>query len=325
MVIGADPKEGIGRGVVSTCNYEARKFGVHSAMPISRAWQLCRDAIFLPVNRELYERVSSSIMDILRSYADKFQQAGIDEAFLDVSNRARDYKEAVRLAKRIKEEVLEKEGLTCSIGIGPNKLVAKIASDYQKPDGLTVVEEDAKDFLAPLEVNKLWGIGEKTKRRLNEMGIRTVGELATHDAARLKEEFGAFGIEFHQMAQGIDSSEVIEHRQPKSFSREHTFDNDAFDAELIHATVDGLSEEVIKDLGEHGYTFRTLTIKVRYGDFETHTRSKSFPHPIMKIAPVKESTRRLLVPFLRSNKGIRLVGVRVSNLKSNVRQKTLEE
>ena len=165
VVIGADPKDGEGRGVVSTCNYEARRFGIASAMPISRAWKLCREAVFLPVNLKLYKKVSANIMKILKSYADKFEQVGIDEAFLDVSKRAGDFEKAEMLAKAIKEEIREKERLTCSIGIGPNKMVAKIASDFQKPEGLTVVEEkDAEKFLAPLQVDRLWGSVERLKQ-----------------------------------------------------------------------------------------------------------------------------------------------------------------
>ncbi len=325
VVVGADPKKGKGRGVVATCNYEARNYGIHSAMAISRAWQLCKDAIFLPVHKELYRKVSTSIMKILRSYADKFQQAGIDEAFLDISERADDFKEAEKLAKTIKEEVLKKEKLTCSIGIGPNKLVAKIASDFQKPDGLTVVpEKDAKQFFAPLQVDKLWGIGVRTKSKLNEMGIRTVGELANYDAAKLNEEFGAFGVEFHQMAQGLDTSEVIEYRPPKSFSREHTFDVDTSDKQLIYSTLDKLCDGIIKDANEHGYTFRTLTIKVRYEDFETHTSSKSFMHPLTITESVKANMHKLLKPFLNSGKAVRLIGVKSSNLFQKKTQKTLQ-
>jgi len=150
IVVGADPKEGKGRGVVSTCNYKARKFGIKSGMPISRAWRLCSEAVYLPVNFKLYEEVSSELMTILRKYADKFEPIGIDEAFLDVSLRAKNFEDARRLAQRIKKEIYEEEKLTCSIGVGPNKLVAKIASDFKKPDGLTVVEErEVKQFLSP--------------------------------------------------------------------------------------------------------------------------------------------------------------------------------
>ncbi|MDH5267956.1 MAG: DNA polymerase IV, partial [Candidatus Bathyarchaeota archaeon] len=180
VVVGADPKKGKGRGVVSTCNYEARKFGIHSAMPISRAWKRCPEAIYLPVNFKLYIKASSRIMAILRKYADKFEQWGLDEAFLDVSSKARNFGEARKLAEKIKQEIEGSEALACSIGVGPNKLVAKIASDFEKPNGLTVVEEnEVENFLAPLPVRKLLWVGKKTEQRLNAIGIRTIGDLAT--------------------------------------------------------------------------------------------------------------------------------------------------
>ena len=164
VIVGADPKEGRGRGVVSTSNYEARKAGVRSGMPISRAWRLCPDAVYLPPNFPLYIKVSNEVMDIAKRYADKFEQWGIDEAFLDVSERVRDFDEAEALAREIKREILKEEKLTCSIGVGPNKLVAKVASDFQKPDGLTVVrEEQVEAFLSPLPVRKLLWIGKKLK------------------------------------------------------------------------------------------------------------------------------------------------------------------
>jgi DNA polymerase IV (DinB-like DNA polymerase) len=228
------------------------------------------------------------------------------------------------VAKVIKEEVVRKESLTCSIGIGPNKLVAKIASDFQKPDGLTVVEErDVKGFLAPMPVDTLWGIGEKTKGRLNKRGVRTIGELASYDAAKLRDEFGVVGLEFHRMANGLDDSELVEERTPKSFSREHTFEEDTSDETLIHSTIDKLFEEIIKDVEENGFTFKTLTVKVRYEDFETHTHSQTLPFPLVHPDAVKEIAHKLLLPFLQSGKNIRLVGVRASNLLLRGQQKTL--
>lgn len=182
IIVGADPKEGRGRGVVSSASYEARKFGVKSGMPISRAWKLCPEAVYLPVNYGLYAKVSSEIMGILRKYAGKFERWGIDEAFLDVTSKVRDYEEAEALARKIKNEIFEKEGLTCSIGIGPNKLVAKMASDFQKPDGSTVVKEEAVEkFLAPLPVRKLLWVGRKTEQKLKKIGIKTIGDLANYD------------------------------------------------------------------------------------------------------------------------------------------------
>ncbi len=324
VVVGADPKEGRGRGVVSTCNYEARRFGIRSAMPISRAWRLCKDAIFLPVNHELYQKVSSSIIMILRSYADKLEQVGIDEAFLDVSKRAKDFTGAGELAKAIKRKIAEKERLTCSVGIAPNKLVAKIASDYHKPDGLTIVEEkDVKAFLAPLPVEKLWGVGRKTKVRLNAMGICTIGDLASYHNAKLRDEFGAFGVEFHRMAHGIDNSEVVEEWTPKSFSREHTFEEDTGDQNLIYTTADRLFEEVERDVERNGFTFQTLTVKIRYEDFETHTRSRTLQSPAAKPNALKEVLHELVSPFLESGRKVRLVGVSASSLSMKAGQKTL--
>ena len=180
VVVGADPKEGKGRGVVSSASYEARKFGIRSALPISRAWKLCPDCVYLRPHFDLYIPASNNVMKILRSHADKFEQGGIDEAYLDISSRVKDFDEAREFAKRLMEEVLEKESLTCSIGVAPNKMIAKIASDFKKPYGLTVVkEEDVKDFLFPLEVRKIPGVGPKTERSLKGLGIETVSDLAS--------------------------------------------------------------------------------------------------------------------------------------------------
>jgi DNA polymerase IV (DinB-like DNA polymerase) len=180
VIVGADPKEGGGRGVVSTSNYQARKFGVKSGMPISRAWKLCPEAVYLPVNYELYAKASNEIMNILRRYADKFEQWGIDEAFLDVTSRVNDYASTRALAQHIKDEIYATEKLTCSVGISSNKLVAKIASDFQKPDGLTLVkQEEVESFLAPLPVRRLLWVGRKTGQKLENMGVRTAEKQRT--------------------------------------------------------------------------------------------------------------------------------------------------
>ena len=211
VIVGADPKEGKGRGVVSTSSYEARKAGVRSGMPISQAWRLCPEAVYLPPNFPLYIRVSGEIMEIAHAYADKFEQWGIDEAFLDVSSKVIDYVEAEVLARKLKHEIEEKTSLTCSIGIGPNKLVAKVASDFQKPDGLTVVrEEEVETFLAPLPVRKLLWVGRKTEAKLKALGVNTIGDLAHYDASMLTSMFGVMGWQMHLMAQGFDRSEVGE-------------------------------------------------------------------------------------------------------------------
>jgi len=322
VAVGADPKGGKGRGVVSTCNYEARKFGIRSGMPISRAWRRCPDAIYLPVNFKLYGEVSSRIMTILRKYADKFEQWGIDEAFLDVSSKG-SFGEAKRLAGKIKEEIRRRENLTCSIGIGPNKLVAKIASDFNKPDGLTLIEEkDVASFLAPLPVGNLWGIGRKTEQKLNEMGITTIGQLAAADPLRLS-RFGVWGTQFHLLARGIDHSEVRERPGVKSISREHTFEEDTSDLDLILKTLDRLGEEVHRDLTDSNLFYKTVTIKIRYENFETHTHGKTLPFITNRLKEIQKTSQELIKPFLRPNRKVRLVGIRASSLSSAEKQKTL--
>ena len=324
VVVGADPKEGKGRGVVSTCNYEARKFGVRSGMPISRAWKLSPDAVYLPINYPLYTKVSNEIMDILRGYAGKFEQWGIDEAFLDVTSKARDYAEAEALARQIKKEVLEKEKLTCSIGIGPNKIVAKVASDFQKPDGLTLVkEEDTEKFLAPLPVRKLLWIGRKTEEKLAKLEIKTISDLARYDPTVLIEVFGAMGTQMCLMAHGIDRSEVEERSGIKSISRDVTFEKDTSDTSFILDALDRLSEEVHEDVWKQSLYFKTVTVRVRYENFETHTHSKTLPLITNSLDDLKKTARELTLPHLRPEREIRLVGVRVSNFTSTQKQKTL--
>ncbi len=324
VVVGADPKEGKGRGVVSTCNYEARKYGVRSGMPITRAWRLCPQAVFLPVNFSLYLQVSGQIMNILQQYADKFEPWGFDEAFLDVSSRVERYEEARRLAVEIKREIYEKERLTCSVGVGPNKLIAKIASDFQKPDGLTLVEEkDVKAFLEPLDVDRLLWVGKKTTRKLNEMGIKTIGDLATYDPSVLAERFGVMGTQLYLYAQGIDRAEVGLRGPVKSIGRNVTFEQDTSDWALVFQTLDKLCVEIQEEVKEYNFLFKTVTITVRYENFETHTRSRTLPFLTNKLSDFQKPAHELMQPYLRAERRIRLIGARVSNLVSGEKQTTL--
>jgi DNA polymerase IV (DinB-like DNA polymerase) len=324
VVVGADPKGGKGRGVVSTCNYEARRFGVHSGMPISRAWKLCPDAIYLRPNFQLYKETSSRIMKILRKHSDKFEQWGLDEAFLDVSLKVKSIEDAVKLAESIKQEVQRFEKITCSIGIGPNKLIAKIASDFKKPDGLTAVKEaDVESFLAPLPVRKLLWIGKKTESKLNEMGIKTIGDLAAIDVSLLVERFGVMGTQYHQFAHGIDRSEVAERGAFKSVSRERTFETDTDNYELVLKTLNELNREVYNKMIENKLLFKTITIKIRYENFETHTHGKTLASYTSRLLDLQKTAKELALVFLRQNRKIRLVGVRVSSLASSKEQRKL--
>jgi len=326
VVVGADPKEGKGRGVVSTCNYEARKYGVKSGIPITRAWRLCPNAVYLPVNYSLYQKVSARIMAILRSYADKFERWGLDEAFLDVTSRVKNFGEAEKLAQKIKNEIYEKERLSCSIGVGPNKLVAKIGSDFEKPDGLTVVRgEDAKAFLSPLRVRRLLWVGRKTENRLNMLGIKTIGDLANYDASVLAEKFGVAGTQLYLSAQGIDNSEVQERWERKSMSREITFEEDTSDYALILDTLDAISADLHQELVASNFTFKTTTVKIRYENFETHTHGKTLPFFTDRLKDIKKSARDLVQVYMRPNRKVRLIGVRLSNLFSTKKQTRLTD
>jgi len=324
VVVGSDPKEGKGRGVVSTSNYEARKAGVRSGIPISRAWKLCPEAIYLPPNFPLYIKVSNEIMDIARGYTDKFEQWGLDEAFLDVSEKVKDYAEAEEYAKQLKREIKKKERLTCSIGVGPNKLIAKVASDYQKPDGLTIVKEaEAETFLAPLPVRRLLWVGRKTEAKLKKMGINTICDLASYDPTVLTEAFGVMGTQMHLMARGIDRSEVEARTEVKSISHETTFEEDTDDPEAVLKALDALAADVTKEVTAQKLFFKTITIKVRYENFETHTRSKTLPFMTSRLQDLQKTSRDLLQSYLRSDRKIRLIGVRVSSFVKGDKQKTL--
>ena len=315
VVVGADPKEGKGRGVVSSASYEARKFGIRSALPISRAWKLCPDCVYLRPHFDLYIPASNSVMKILRSHADKFEQGGIDEAYLDISSQVKDFDEAREFAKRLMEEVLEKESLTCSIGVAPNKMVAKIASDFKKPYGLTVVkEDDVKEFLFPLKTGKIPGVGPKTQRILKAQNIETVSDLASTKPEMLTRLFGVWGARLHEFANGIDNNEVIEEYETKSVGRDTTFEKDVDDAEQILQVLDGLAEEVHEDVIANGFKFKTITVRVRYQHFDTYTRSKSLLFPTSDLDILKNNAKRLIALFLRDKKKVRLIGIRVSNL-----------
>jgi DNA polymerase IV (DinB-like DNA polymerase) len=322
VVVGADPKKGKGRGVVCTCSYEAREYGVHSAMPVSQAYKLCPEAKFLPVNIRLYVQVSDHVMEIMKSFAEKFQQYSIDEAFLVPGPDIKSFEEAAIIAQRIKDEVQKQERITCSVGIGPNKLIAKIASKIQKPDGLTVVRpEDVQEFIFPLDVSKIPGIGEKTTEALKLMGISKVEELANCDIQRLTERFGKMGLWLKQAAHGLDLSEVEESGEAvKSISRSSTFKENTNDPVIIVGYLEMLAESVHKSLVKHRFLYKVVTIRVRYDDFATYTRSKTITVWTSDIFVIKRTAMQLLAEFIGRQK-IRLVGVGVSRLRErDVRQ-----
>jgi DNA polymerase IV (DinB-like DNA polymerase) len=314
VAVGADPKEGKGRGVVAAASYEARKFGIHSAMPISIAYRKCPSCIFLPVDMEQYVEVSARIMKHIRKYADAFEQVSVDEAYLDVSSQGT-YEKARELARKIKKEILAKEKLTCSIGIGPNKLIAKMASSKNKPNGLTLVAPSGiQKFLDPQDVDALYGVGPKTTAVLQKLNILTIKDLSKISVKRLEDYFGTvFAHYLHEASHGIDESPVSEGHVPKSSGRHFTFEKDTDDKELIYKTMDEMIDDAFSQLRKEGFkTYKTITITVRYEDFETHTKAHTMIDKAAESEQAKNVAKSLLNEFLRKGKKIRLIGVSLS-------------
>lgn len=315
-------------GAVSTSNYEARKFGIKAGIPISRAKKLKADAVFLPVNMELYRSISDEVMEILRGYCTILEQESVDEAFCDITGRVSGFDETKLLAIRIKEEIRQKVGLTCSVGIAPNKLVAKIASDYQKPDGLTVVKPDEiLQFLSQLKVTDLIGVGKKTGERLNELGVKTIGELSKLPADELIRQFGQVkGVWLKQASQGIDDSPVVEREGTEQIGRITTLKEDTRDLNLIYEVVNELSDEVYKKLEARKLSFKSVTFVAISTDFKTHTKTHTLGAPAKDPDTIKAIARELAKVFLAEYPlSLRRVGVRLANLAGDKGQRTLGE
>ncbi len=313
---GGDPTK---RGVVSTANYEARKFGVHSGMPLRTAVKLCPHAVFLPVDYGEYSRVSKIIKGILREISPVMQDVGIDEAFLDISGIPGSPEE---ISKRIKDAIRSKTGLSCSIGIAPNKLVAKIASDIQKPDGLTIVEEGrARDALKDLAVRKLWGVGPKTEEHLKKMGINTIGDLAARTEEELAGHFGpSHGGYLYEASRGIDDSPLVTEWTPKSTSRETTFQEDISDWQELARVLAELVRRVVSDMKSDGFKGRTVTVKVRYSDFKTQTRSITLQEATDSVEVLRKAAFEAFGRFDLKGKKVRLLGFRMSGFEEKVAQ-----
>ena len=319
VVVGADPEGGRGRGVVIACSYEARKFGLRSGMPISQAFRLCPQAKYLGPDWGLYERASEEVMSTLRGFADKFEQGSIDEAYLDVSSRAKDEESATKVALDVKTAIREAHGLTCSIGAAPNKSSAKIASDRNKPDGLTVVPfKDVAGFLAPLPVGVVPGIGPKTKDFLSEKGITTIAQLQQLEGKQLLAWFGKNGVWLWGVIHGQENVEVRQQEIPKSLSVERTFKDDVKDFRQVRSEAADGAAELMRRVKSAGYSYRVAGIKIRFRGFETHTRERTLASHTDSQEPLLETIDRLLDEFETKGKPVRLIGVRVSDIQRSV-------
>ncbi len=315
VVVGADPKGGKGRGVVSASSYEARTFGIHSALPISLAYQRCPDAVFVYPRMERYCELSDEIMEILGGFSPLVEQLSIDEAFLDCTGTERLFGPPEKLGAKIKATVKAKTGLTASVGIASNKSIAKIASDLQKPDGLTICPFGAeREFLAPLPVSKLWGAGKKTVEHLNSLGFRTAGDIAALPGGVLEKKLGKWGLHLWYLANGVDDRPVSGEWTPKSVSEEHTYENDESDTAVVESTILQLSDQVARRTRRSFLRGRTITIKIRLTGFETFTRSRTLNGPVNDMVSIRDTALALFREFDRKGKRVRLIGVKISNL-----------
>ena len=313
VIIGNDPRKTGGRGVVSTCSYEARSFGIHSAMSSKEAYERCPQAIFIPGNYEKYTAVSQQIRAIFKRYTDKIEPMSIDEAYLDVTENKLGIKSAVKIARLIQQDIWQELHLTASAGVSYNKFLAKIASDYQKPCGLTVImPDDAVSFLQQMDIAKFHGVGKKTVEILHQMGVFTGADLLEISEITLIDRFGRFGFDLYRKARGIDNSPVKSNRIRKSIGKEKTYSKILNLDEDIKKELTVLSEKVALSLQKHEKTGKIVILKIRYADFSTLTKRKTLEQPTQDSEQVAQNIIQLYETLSDKNKGVRLLGVTVT-------------
>lgn len=323
VVVGGRPD---GRGVVSAASYAARKFGVHSAMPLRTAHKLCPQAVFVPGHPERYREYSQKVYAVLQAFTPLVEMASIDEAYLDMTGTDRLYGPPLRAAHLLHQRIKAETRLNCSIGIATSRLVAKITSDQAKPNGvLWVVPGQEAAFLAPLDVRKVPGVGRVTEKNLHALGIRKVGDLARLDEAFLEQRFGKWGMALAGKSRGLDAggwfdTEIGEDAGPKSISHEHTFHEDTADLATIEPTLARLCEMVGRRLREHGLAARTIQLKLRYADFSTITRAHSIPRATEIDTELFDEIRALFHQNWKPGAKVRLLGVHVSGWESGEQQ-----
>ncbi len=330
IAVGSDPKNGQGRGVVSTANYKAREYGIHSALPISKAWQLSQiakvegkpEVVFLPVDFERYNKAHEEIFEIIKKYSDLVEPASIDEFYFDLSF-SKNYKEAKKICFRIKQEIKEELKVTCSVGLGLNKLIAKISAGMKKPDGfLAVPEKDAEKFLELLPIREIPGIGPKTEEKFNKLGIKIVKDLKKFSVEELHKMLGKWGIDLYYKIRGVDDSEIVENKEAKSIGEQITFEQNTLNSIYIGEAFENICKSVFKRFMTSGFkSFRTVGITVRFSDFETKTTAKTLKKPSSSKKEFELETMKLLLPYLDKRKNpkkklIRLIGAKLEKFKS---------
>ena len=313
VIIGNDPRKTGGRGVVSTCSYEARSFGIHSAMSSKEAYERCPQAVFIPGNYEKYTAVSQQIRAIFKRYTDKIEPMSIDEAYLDVTENKLGIKSAVKIARLIQQDIWQELHLTASAGVSYNKFLAKIASDYQKPCGLTVImPDDAVSFLQQMDIAKFHGVGKKTVEILHQMGVFTGADLLEISEITLIDRFGRFGFDLYRKARGIDNSPVKSNRIRKSIGKEKTYSKILNLDEDIKKELTVLSEKVALSLQKYEKTGKIVILRIRYSDFSTLTKRKTLEQPTQDSEQVAQNIIQLYETLSDKNKGVRLLGVTVT-------------
>jgi DNA polymerase-4 len=311
VIVGGTPE---GRGVVAAANYQARKAGVHSAMPAARAKRLCPEAVFLPSRLDRYAEVSRQIRDIFHRYTPLVEPLSLDEAFLDATGSESLFGSSMEIGQQIKQQIADELQLVASVGVAPNKFLAKLASDLEKPDGFVVVDAGGvQQFLDPLPVARLWGVGRVTGQVFEQLGVETIRNLRQLPQETLRQHFGEQGQHLWQLAHGIDDRQVVPDREAKSVSHETTFAQDIDDLEALRAWVLELTEQVVRRLRRHKLLGRTVQLKVRFSNFQTITRSTTLPQPTNLTQVIWKTADRMLSDRLPANHlPVRLLGVGVS-------------
>ncbi|NUO81836.1 DNA polymerase IV [candidate division KSB1 bacterium] len=318
LVVGADPKGGKGRGVVSTANYEARKYGIRSALPVSKAYRLCPHAIFVPGRPQRYGEISRQVMRILSDFSPQIQQISIDEAFLDITQTAKGFGGPKSLAEKLKARIRAEVGLTASVGLASNMFVAKVASDLHKPDGLTICAPGhEKEFLAPLPISKLWGVGPKTEAHLRDYGFHVIGDLAKCSQETLAKKFGKWGAHLWALSNGIDHRAVEDGGPRKSISQEHTWDEDVADVAVVEKRIWKIADDLSRYMREEKIKGRVLTVKIRLEGFLTYTRRQTLSGHTNDAETMREVAIKLFRSFEREGKKVRLIGVNMSDLNTH--------
>jgi len=313
VLVGGDPK---GRGVVSSASYESREYGCHSAMPMATAVRLCPEAIILPVRMERYAEASRRVFEIFERFTPAIEPLSIDEAFLDVTGCERLHGPPQKIAYKIQRTIHDELGLSASIGIAPNKFLAKLASDLQKPAGMvSITEQTIHTILDPLPVSRLWGVGRAALAKLKRMNVETIGQLRRTDGDLLRQQFGQAGEHFLELANGIDERPVVSDGRAKSISAEQTFPQDIDEVEELRRVLLGQVELVARRLRRHDLRARTVTLKLRSGDFETMTRSKTLGEPVSTTEVIWKTADALLGEWVEQElEPLRLIGVGCSQL-----------